>query len=105
VRFREQTRYVGYEQALLSMSRTDALTSYRDTYAELTDRDLLLFWGTKDQDVPEAHIDWLRQTLPKARYAALEGAGHAANFQQKDKVNAEILAFLGVSSAITSGRN
>ena len=34
-RFEKQTRFKGYEQALLSMSRTDALTSYRDTYAAL----------------------------------------------------------------------
>ncbi|MBW2214946.1 MAG: alpha/beta hydrolase, partial [Deltaproteobacteria bacterium] len=58
-RFEEQTRFEGYEQALLSMSRTNALTSYRDTYAALGDQPTLLLWGSDDAEIPREHMELL----------------------------------------------
>ena len=58
-RFEEQTRFEGYEQALLSMSRTNALTSYHDTYASLAHQPTLLLWGSEDSEIPREHMEFL----------------------------------------------
>jgi len=93
-RFEAQTRYRGYEQALLSMSRTDALTDYRETYQALAEREILLVWGTEDHDIPRTHIDHLRQILRGHRYTELDGAGHGLNIQQSEAINRLLLDFL-----------
>jgi len=98
-RFEEQTLLEGYERALLSMSRTDALTDYRDTYAALAGREILLVWGSADHDIPRAHIDYLRETLQGHEYVELEGAGHGINIQRSDEVNRLLIDFLSPAGA------
>ncbi len=92
--FDEQTRYVGYERALLSMSRTDALTDYRPVYEALETRPTLLVWGDADEEIPRAHVDFLRRTLAEHEYLELPGAGHGLNIQRRDEVNRAIVDFL-----------
>jgi pimeloyl-ACP methyl ester carboxylesterase len=94
-RFEEQTRFEGYEQALLSMSRTDALTSYHDTYASLGDQQTLLLWGSEDSEIPREHMEFLQQNLGDVSFVELEGAGHGVTIQRKEEVNRQIVEFLG----------
>jgi pimeloyl-ACP methyl ester carboxylesterase len=93
-RFDEQTRFKGYERSLLSMSRTDALTSYRATYAELRDQPTLLLWGSEDSEIPHEHMVFLQETLEKLTWAQLGEAGHGVAIERRNKVNQQITAFL-----------
>jgi pimeloyl-ACP methyl ester carboxylesterase len=93
-RFEEQTRFEGYEQALLSMSRTDALTSYRGTYAALGNQPTLLVWGSEDAEIPREHMDFLREKLGNLLWVEIEGAGHGVNVQSQDEVNRHVVKFL-----------
>ena len=93
-RFDEQTRFKGYEQALLSMSRTNALTSYRDTYAALDDQPTLLLWGSDDAEIPRAHMELLRDTIGNVSLVEIEGAGHGVTIQRKETVNRRLIDFL-----------
>jgi pimeloyl-ACP methyl ester carboxylesterase len=93
-RFEEQTRIEGYEQALLSMSRTNALTSYRDTYADLEHQPTLLLWGSDDVEIPRDHMELLRETIGNVSLVEIEGAGHGVTIQRQEEVNRQLLNFL-----------
>jgi pimeloyl-ACP methyl ester carboxylesterase len=93
-RFDEQTRLKGFERALLSFSRTDALESYYDTYSALGDQPKLLIWGAADLEIPKSHIDFLRGALDNLTYVEIEGAGHGVAVEAKDQVNRELVEFL-----------
>ena len=93
-RFEEQTRLEGYEQALLSMSRTDALTSYRDTYAALGGLPTLLLWGSEDAEISREHMELLQASLNNVTRIEIEGAGHGVTIQRQDEVNRRVVDFL-----------
>lgn len=93
-RFDEQTRFEGFERSLLSMSRTDALTSYRDTYAALADQPKLLLWGSEDGEMPREHMEQIRLSSPNVLLIEIEGAGHGVNVERKEEVNRRIVEFL-----------
>jgi len=93
-RFEEQTRFEGYEQALLSMSRTNALTSYHDTYASLAHQPTLLLWGSEDSEIPREHMEFLQRNLGNVSFVEIEGAGHGVTIQRKEDVNRHLIDFL-----------
>lgn len=93
-RFEEQTRYKGFEQSLLSMFRSDALTSYRDTYAALGYQPKLLIWGTNDTEIPFEHVQFVRENAGNVSFAQIEGARHGVNLQRAAEVNQRIIEFL-----------
>jgi pimeloyl-ACP methyl ester carboxylesterase len=98
-RFEEQTRFEGYEQALLSMSRTNALTSYRDTYASLAHQPTLLLWGSEDSEIPREHMEFLQRNLGNVSFVEIEGAGHGVTIQRKEAINRRLIDFLSVTGA------
>ena len=77
------------------MSRTDALTSYHDTYASLGDLPTLLLWGSEDAEIPREHMEFLQKNLANVSMVELEGAGHGINVQHEEEVNQRIVEFLG----------
>lgn len=93
-RFDEQTRFEGFEQALLSMSRTDALTSYRDTYAALGEQPKLLIWGAQDTEIPREHVDFIVKSASNVSFIEVEGAGHGVTVERADEVNRHLVEFL-----------
>ena len=93
-RFDAQTRFEGFERALLSFSRTDALAPYYDTYAALGAQPKLLIWGSADGEIPRAHMDALRMKLANLTYVEIDGAGHGVATERKGEVNAHLLEFL-----------
>jgi pimeloyl-ACP methyl ester carboxylesterase len=92
--FDEQTRFRGFERALLSFSRTDALDSYYDTYSALGDQPKLLIWGNADPEIPKTHIEFLRKELKNLRYVEIAGAGHGVAVEAQDEVNQRLVGFL-----------
>jgi pimeloyl-ACP methyl ester carboxylesterase len=93
-RFVEQTRIEGFERALLSFSRTDALRDYSDTYAALGDHPKALMWGARDGEIPRHHVETLRETLENVTYLEIAEAGHGVTVEAAPEVNAHLLQFL-----------
>lgn len=93
-RFVEQTRIPGFERALLSMVRSDALDSYRDTYATLGGQPKLIMWGADDQEIPRGHVDFLRKALGNVSYVEFPTAGHGVTVQSSDALNRRLTSFL-----------
>ena len=93
-RFDEQTRFEGFEQALLSMSRTDALTSYRDTYAALGKQPKLIIWGAQDAEIPREHVELIVKNASNVSFVEVEDAGHGVTVERADEVNRQLIGFL-----------
>jgi pimeloyl-ACP methyl ester carboxylesterase len=93
-RFEEQTRIPGFERSLLSMSRSDALTSYRDTYASLGGGPKLVLWGAEDEEIPRAHIDFLIENMTDVSFVEFPRAGHGVTVQRAPVVNVRLVSFL-----------
>jgi len=92
--FEEQTRFEGFERALLSFSRTDALDAYYGTYLALGNQPKLLVWGNGDSEIPRAHMDFLRKELRNVTFVEVEGAGHGVAVEAQSAVNQALLDFL-----------
>ena len=94
--FQEQIAQPGFERAFLSYLRSDALDDYVQTYSQVgqSRHEPLLIWGSKDDDVPLAHIQQLQQLMPRSTLHALQGVRHGAVFQASEHVNALLLAHL-----------
>jgi pimeloyl-ACP methyl ester carboxylesterase len=92
--FDEQTRIEGFERALLSFTRTDALESYVQTYAALGPQPKLLIWGADDREIPRKQVELLRTTLSNLRYEEIEGAGHGVSVERQSEVNRYIESFM-----------
>lgn len=95
--FRDQIGRPGFERAFLSFLRSDALGDYSDAYRKLGQAGSkpLLIWGTKDEDIPAAHIAKIRSLVPLAEYHELPGISHGAVFQASTAVNTLLLNHLG----------
>ena len=95
--FREQTSQPGFERALLSYLRSDALGDYSPVYEKLgvAGRKPLLVWGNNDEDIPASHIARIRSLVPLADYHELPNIGHGVVFQASTAVNDLLLKHLG----------
>ena len=95
--FREQTSQPGFERALLSFLRSDALGDYSSVYEKLgmADRKPLLVWGSNDEDIPASHIARIRSLVPLAAYHELPNISHGAVFQASTALNDLLLKHLG----------
>ena len=97
-RFEEQTRIEGFERALLSFSRSDALTSYVETYAALGAQPKLVIWGAKDAEIPREHIELLTRSLRNSSYVEFPDAGHGVTVERADELNPRLVDFLRAES-------
>jgi pimeloyl-ACP methyl ester carboxylesterase len=93
-RFEEQTRIPGFERSLLSMSRSDALTSYRDTYANLGEGPKLVIWGAEDEEIPRNHVDFLLRNMTNVSFVEFPHVGHGVTVQRAPVVNVRLVTFL-----------
>ena len=54
----------------------------------------LLLWGTKDETIPFAINEKVRQALLDVEFHAIQGAGHMSQFDHFEEVNQILLDFL-----------
>ena len=94
--FEEQTKYKGFQQAILSMLRNDAMLDYSKAYQTVgkQKRAILLIWGTGDTEINKEMIGDIRSFLPDLQFKPVEGVGHGIVFQKPDVVNNLIIDFL-----------
>ncbi len=97
--FQEQISQPGFEPALLSFLRSDALDDYSAVYEKLgaARQKPLLVWGSNDEDIPAAHIARIRSLVPLSDYHELANIGHGAVFQAATAVNSLLFNHLGTA--------
>jgi pimeloyl-ACP methyl ester carboxylesterase len=94
----DQTTYKGFEKALLSLLRGDALGDYTQAYQAVgkqEGKEVLLIWGTADETISESMIQQVKETIPYVTEAKLDGVGHGAVFERPSEVNNLLIDFLG----------
>jgi pimeloyl-ACP methyl ester carboxylesterase len=94
--FKDQTRFKGFEKASLAAARSDAWADYTADYQAVGKqaRDILLIWGTADNDISPEMVQAIQKALPNVQFKQLEGAGHDPQVDVPDQVNSLILDFL-----------
>jgi pimeloyl-ACP methyl ester carboxylesterase len=99
-RYMEQLSYRGYKAALrstlLHMPMSGMEAAYRRVGAQA--RPCALFWGTADTVVPYALHAAVIAALPGVAFHSIDGGSHAVNFEEPDRINAELVAFLRAES-------
>ncbi len=93
---RDQMKFTGYKQALLSTMRHGSLNNMGDTFRRVGEqnRPTLLLWGREDDLVPfKTHKKFLK-AIPHIEFHAIDQAGHIPHFERPEVVNPILLEFL-----------
>jgi len=95
-KFKVQMKYRGYTPALLSTLRYKNMNDLEDVYQRVgkQKKPVLLLWGTKDQLLPLANSEKVREAIPHLEFHAIEGAGHNLNYETYPLVNPILIEFL-----------
>lgn len=91
--FDQQTRTQGFEDALLSFARGDALEDYTPAYQATSKLHARVLLGAQDSEMPPHHAQLLEETFG-ADFARIEGGGHGMHEQLSQQINAQMLEFL-----------
>ena len=91
-----QLQYRGYKRALLSTIRSAPLTGQDDAFSRVGQqkREGMLLWGTGDTVVPYAVHERVKELIPWLDFHPIEGGRHCVNYENPDKVNPLLVAFL-----------
>jgi len=98
-RFTEQTTRLGFQRSILSMLRNDAVADYSEAYQIVGKQDIevLLLWGTADEEISQEMIDDILTYIPSLRFISIRDAGHGLLVQKSDRINQVILGFFKYS--------
>jgi pimeloyl-ACP methyl ester carboxylesterase len=94
--FTEQTRYKGFERAILAMFRGDAIADHTADYLAVgkQGKKVMLVWGTLDETITPQMVKDIRTALPDVNYRELEAVGHNSHVEVPDKINRLVIDFL-----------
>ena len=98
--FYEQLAIPGFDRALLSMVRENALGDQQDVYKTLQQlpHPVQVLRGVKDQFMSVDQSHWLKSNLSRAAFHEVENSQHAFILTHPDQVSAPILRFLKSNS-------
>ena len=94
-KYREQMKYKGFRQAILSTLRNFMNTSKLPVYQALgrLEKPELLIWGLEDNSLPIASSKIMMDVLDVDVFT-VEQAGHIPHYERPEIVNKEIIRFL-----------
>ncbi len=95
-KLKEQLEYRGYMSALLSMLRNYPLHGLEEVYVQAGKHKIptLVIWGEQDKTAPVANANKVQAAIPHATLAIVPGVGHAALYEDAEKVNPILIDFL-----------
>lgn len=96
-RYRVQMQYDGFRRAILATARHFIQSDPSIDFKAVGDAGIpaLLLWGDSDSTFPAEQSQGVLNALgDNARYHLVAGAGHALHYENADKVNSLITAFL-----------
>lgn len=91
-----QTDYAGYADAIVSTLRHMNMTHMEEIYRRVGKKKIptLLVWGKKDQVIPFANAQLVKQAMPHLKFLPLERAGHIPTSDESARTHRAILDFL-----------
>lgn len=94
--YTEQTRVEGFQRAILSMIRGDALRDFRTEYRRVGELSMprTLIWGADDEEITREMVDTARTLVPDLEVHTVPDAGHGVVFERQDEVDRWLLEFL-----------
>jgi len=94
-RYREQMKYKGFQNALVSTDYHYLPDDHLKNYKLLNkmNKSVLLVWGKEDQTLPFVGSQTVRNTL-KVEFLPVNEAGHLPHLEKAKEVNARIIEFL-----------
>lgn len=94
-RFIEQTRFVGYQRAMLRSTRNTILRDYSSIYQALgaAGARLQVIWGDQDSQIARWQINRLVSLAPQTALQLLPGVEHAPPLEAPERVAELLLAF------------
>jgi len=94
--FKDQTQFKGFERASLAAARSDAWADYTADYHAVgrQDHNILLIWGTEDNDISPEMVQAIRKALPNVQFKQLDNIGHDPQVVVPEQVNSMILDLL-----------
>ena len=94
--FSDQTRFKGFEKASLAAARSDVWADYTADYQTVgrQDHNILLIWGTEDNDISPEMVQAMRKALPNVQFKQLDNVGHDPQVEVPEQVNSMILDLL-----------
>ncbi|MFX1513484.1 MAG: alpha/beta fold hydrolase [Promethearchaeota archaeon] len=100
--FKEQIKYKGYANALLSTLLHMPLQSMTSVYQQLAlhKLSLLLIWGENDQNIPCTHAEKFKQLIPHLKYHKIPSSGHFPHYEQPDQVHPILETFLSEKTTL-----
>jgi len=96
-RYREQLKYKGFWQAILSTIRNLPKMNALKEYEQIGRSGLpvLVVWGEEDRSVSYEAILQALQAMPQSDYLQVPEAGHLVHFEKAENVNQKLLEFIG----------
>ncbi len=94
--FFEQLSIPGFDQALLSMVRSNTLGNQHEVYRQLQQlpQPASVLRGSEDSFMTHDQFSWLQSTLSRASFHEVQGTPHAFLLTHPAEVSAPILGFL-----------
>lgn len=94
-KFKVPLKYAGFQRAILSTIRHMHMNSLSETYQRVgrQQKPVLLLWGRKDQVLPFANSDKVKEAIPHLTFHDISGAGHNLNYENPDVVNPILLEY------------
>jgi pimeloyl-ACP methyl ester carboxylesterase len=95
-KYKPQTQYKGYSQAILNTARHLAGKNFINEYEKLRDSEkaIQLIWGKQDQVIPFENSKLLTRTIPSIEFHVIDQAGHIPHYEHPNKVNKLLSDFL-----------
>ena len=95
-KFKVPLQYAGFQRAILSTLRHMHMNSLSETYHRLgkQQKPVMLLWGRKDQVLPFANSEKVREAIPHVVFHDIASAGHNLGYEFSDIVNPLLLEFL-----------
>lgn len=95
-KFLNQFKCTGTDNALLSMFRSDAYGSYREStrIAGIHIKKILLMRGTNDKEITISMINQIREDLPQCQFKEISASGHSPSTESPQEFNQLIIDFV-----------
>lgn len=95
-KFKEQMRYRGFNQAILSTYRNLTRLNPEKIYSEISTMGIpvQIIWGEEDQTIKYEEIQKIQALIPDSNFKKIENAGHIPHYEKPEITNEILIDFI-----------
>jgi pimeloyl-ACP methyl ester carboxylesterase len=96
IKFLDQLRYAGFNQAILSTYRQIRYVDWHSIYSNFSKKEipLQIIWGKEDQTINRLEIECLQQMIPNHQLVLVDQTGHIPHYEKPEVVSTKMVEFL-----------